>query len=61
MMEVSKHVAIHANTIKQEVGDNLSVYVLNLDLATEKIKIKRKNFSYELLHQEHFLAMFDRS
>ena len=60
-MEVSKHVAIHANTIKQEVGDNLSVYVLNLDLVTEKIKIKRKNFSYKLLHQEHLLAMFDRS
>ena len=60
-MEVSKHYAIHANTIKQEVGDNLSVYVLNLDLVTENIKIKRKNFSYKLLHQEHFLAMFDRS
>ena len=29
---------------EQGVGDNLSIFVLNLELVSEKIKIKRKNF-----------------
>ena len=30
---------------KQEVGDDLSVYVLNLEFGREKIKIKGKHVS----------------
>ena len=45
---------------QQEVGDDLSVYALNLEFLSEKIKIRRKNLSQRLLHQKRFLLMHTR-
>ena len=43
--------------MQQEVSDDLSICILNLEFVWEKIKIKGKHLYSKLLDQEHFLVM----